>query len=336
MQDSATKMTDQDSGAPAITLSLPVLVLVLMVFLALGGGLSYFTMEQLAAAATPTTTLTPTLTPTETSTPTPVAPTATISPFPSPTPLRHVVRSGDTCAIIASIYGISIQAIRDINALDANCSLFEDQQLSIPQPTPTNTPLATNTPNAFQTTLDACNHEYYTVLEGETLSLIATVKQVPEEAIIRWNDMASSFVFQGQILIIPYCERVQVGASTVTPSPAPPYPQAALLEPASGTAFKANAQISLQWTPLGELRWNEAYRVRITDVTEGLKMSYVVEISDAQLAVPDDLQAEDDIPHVYEWSVQPVARIFVDERGDPVWIPAGPVSETWYFSWETR
>ena len=327
-------MTDQDGGAPVITLSLPILVLVLMVFLALGGGLSYFTMEQIAAAATPTITLTPTSTPTEMSTPTPVTPTATISPFPSPTPLTHVVRSGDTCAIIANIYGISIQAIRDSNALDSSCALFVDQPLSIPQPTPTATPLATNTPNAFQTTLDACRHEFYTVQEGETLSLIATVKQVPEEAIMLWNEITSSFVFQGQILIIPYCERVQVGAQTVTPSPAPPYPQVGLLEPTSGIAFKADDEITLQWASLGELRWNEAYQVRITDVTEGLKLSYIVEVPDTQLTVPGDLQAEDEIPHIYEWSIRPVARIFVDERGDPVWVPAGPTSDTRYFSWE--
>ncbi|MBN2499266.1 MAG: LysM peptidoglycan-binding domain-containing protein [Anaerolineales bacterium] len=327
-------MTDQDGGVPAITLSLPILVLVLMVFLAIGGGLSYFTMEQIAAAASPTITLTPTLSPTMTSTPTPITPTVTLSPFPSPTPLTHIVRSGDTCAIIANLFNVSIPAIRDTNGLDANCSLFENQTLSIPQPTPTNTPLATETPNAFQSTLDACPHETYTVLEGETLSLIATVKQVPEEAIMRWNNMTSAFTYEGQKLLIPYCERVQVGASTVTPSPAPPYPQVALLSPVSGIAFESNADVTLTWAALGELRWNEAYQITVTDVTEGLKLSYSVEIPDTELVVPSNLQAEDDVPHIYEWTVQPVARIFVDERGDPVWVEAGPISETRYFSWE--
>jgi LysM repeat protein len=328
------KNPDQESRIPTISLSLPVLTLAIVFFLLIGATLTYFTLQQTVGIVDPTPPPTVTLTATASLTPTPLTPTATNTAPPSPTPLTYVVQSGDICAVIASIFDVSVGAIVQENNLDQNCTLFVNQELRIPQPTHTATPLATDTPNAEQLTLTACPSEIHTVIEGETLSLIATVKQVPEEAIMRWNKMTSNIVFAGQKLLIPYCERIFVGGATVTPSPAPPYPKPEQLLPANGTAFTdPDEQITLQWSSIGELRPNEAYLVTIIDVTEGQKRTFTNAVTQTQFTVPVSLRPEGNEVHIFQWSVMPVAQINVDDQGNPVWSPGGPESTLWYFTW---
>jgi LysM repeat protein len=65
---------------------------------------------------------------------------------------RYTVVQGDTCIAIADRFDITLDALRDLNALDATCALNVDQVLRIPgegckpPPTPTDTPTVTNTP----------------------------------------------------------------------------------------------------------------------------------------------------------------------------------------------
>jgi LysM repeat protein len=73
------------------------------------------------ATATHTATSTPTQTATPTDTPLPV-PTDTPTPVASPTPpyTTYVVQAGETLSHIASRFGITVQAIKDLNGLTSN------------------------------------------------------------------------------------------------------------------------------------------------------------------------------------------------------------------------
>jgi LysM repeat protein len=88
---------------------------------------------------TPTLTATPSAPPSATGTPTPIptntpVPTATPEPPPTATPpvvTTHVVRPGDTLGNIAFVYGVTVDSIRQTNALTSD-TLFAGQVLTIP------------------------------------------------------------------------------------------------------------------------------------------------------------------------------------------------------------
>jgi LysM repeat protein len=115
------------------------------------------------ATATHTATSTPTETATPTDTPLPV-PTDTPTPAASPTPpySTYVVQAGETLSHLASRFGTTVQAIKDLNGLTSNL-INIGQQLLIPtgegpvsppaSPTPTSgTAAPTATPRPQQPT----------------------------------------------------------------------------------------------------------------------------------------------------------------------------------------
>lgn len=63
---------------------------------------------------------------------TPIPPTPTFTPSPTPTPVIHVVASGDTLLGIALDYGVTVDALVRVNALDASAFLRIGQTLIIP------------------------------------------------------------------------------------------------------------------------------------------------------------------------------------------------------------
>ena len=75
------------------------------------------------AAATVTTT---TLAPTPAAAPQP-------APTPEPEPVRHQVKRGETVFAISRLYGVSVRAIAEWNALDSEFTVREGQYLLIPQ-----------------------------------------------------------------------------------------------------------------------------------------------------------------------------------------------------------
>lgn len=329
----STSRVMQGQRMPEITLSIPVVILLFAVLIIIGGGISYFvfggTQEGESVAAEETATLTPTAT----VTPTPVTPTATFTAQPSPTPLTYVVQSGDLCGIIAGTFNVSVQSIILQNGLDASCTLSVGQTILVPHPTPTNTPVATSTLTDAEATRAACETDLYVVQEGETLSLIATVYGVPEEAIMDWNGLTVTTVFAGQRLEIPVCARVVVRGATVTPTVAPPYPAPELLLPLDGEYFSLeDPAVVLQWSSVGSLRDNEAYQVTVINVTTG-EIVLVDEVFDTSYLLPDTLRPSGSTPQIFRWYVTPVAQIGTDEEGNPIWIPGGPVSVERVFSW---
>jgi LysM repeat protein len=326
----------QGSRIPVITVNLPLALGLLALFIAIGASLVYFAMRQPAAQTiAPTNTPTVTITPTASNTPTPVTPTTTNTPEPSPTPFTYKVALGDTCSTIAFRFGVSIQSIVLLNELPAACdTLFESQSLLIPQPTPTVTPLPTATLSEAEATDIACPKIEYTVQDNDTLSSISANYAVPIVALKSYNGRVNDTVRSGEVLIIPLCERAATPGPSPTPTPPPPYPAANLLLPADGAPFSAaDSTVTLQWAAVGALRENEAYAVTVADVTEGLERKLVEYVTDTKFIIPTSFRPNDNIAHIIRWSILPVRQTGTDDDGNPIWEPAGAVSDQRVFSW---
>jgi LysM repeat protein len=326
----------QGSRMPEITLSLPAVLGLLALFLTIGAILVYFALSRVSAAAgEPTPSPTPTITGTATITPTPPTPTATWTPEPSATPFEYTVKLGDTCGLIAYSFKISVQSIVLLNNLPADCStLYENQKLKIPQPTPTATPQPTSTLNSAEATEAACQKVDYTVQESDTLSGISFNYNVPADAIREYNGLVNDVVRFGQKLLIPLCQQNATAGPSPTPTLPPPYPAASLLLPQDGAPFGASDPvITLQWASIGALRPGESYAVSIEDITDGEGRKLVSYVADTKFIVPDDFLPNDRTPHVIRWWVVPVRQVGTDNDGNPIWDTAGAVSQPRVFSW---
>lgn len=71
--------------------------------------------------------------------PAPATPPAQATPEPSPEPRTYVVKAGDTPAIIARQFGVSVEALMRANNITDPRALRVGQRLVIPEPTPTPT-----------------------------------------------------------------------------------------------------------------------------------------------------------------------------------------------------
>lgn len=326
----------QGARMPEITLSLPVVLLMFVLFLAAGAGFTYLGLSATGQVTEPTPVPTGTTTPTATLSPTPETPTATYTPNPTGTPISYVVQTGDTCGSIAFAFNVSIQSIILQNSLSADCGIFPNTELKIPQPTATPTPLATATLSDPEATIAACPTRLHIVQEGETLSQIAIAYGFSSvDAIMEWNGKTVDTAFLDERLVIPLCELEFVpGIGTVTPSPAPPYPAPELLLPRNGDAFSlSNETVALQWSAVGELRNNEYYQITITDLTSGNNVSLTAVVQDTKFNVPASLRPSESKPHIFEWFVTTVAQVGVAEDGSPVYASGGATSNTQTFSW---
>ncbi len=325
----------QGSRMPEITLNLPAALGLLALFVAIGAALVFFAIRQqpeVVVPATPTPTSTATLSPTPS--PTPETPVPTSTPLPTPTPFTYEVKDGDTCAGIAFSFDVSILSIVQQNNLPADCGiLFINQQLLIPQPTATASPLPSATLSAAQATEEACEKLSYEVEDGDTLSGIAANYNVPASAIKEYNGLVTDAVLSGQTILIPLCERGPAGP-TPTPTPPPPYAGPNLLLPADGSPFNlSDDTVTLQWASVGVLRPNEAYAVTVEDVTEGEGRKLIEYVTDTKLIVPSTFRPNDSTPHVMRWFVVAVRQVGSDEEGLPVYEPAGAASEARVFTW---
>ena len=322
---------------PEITLSLPAAMGLLALIITLGAALIFLVLnsdtpaevaEIIPEVGTPTVSPTVTETPTITITPT-EAPTWT--PLP---PIDYVVRPGDSCAGIAAAFNVSVQSIILENNLSANCVLFEDQELIIPQPTPTASPQPTATLSDIEKTEAACETINYTVQANDTLSSISNTYNVTMTTIREYNGLPSDTVFEGQNLIIPLCLRRPTAGPTPTPTELPPYPGPNLLLPADGASFTSAAEtITLQWAAVSALEANEAYAVTITDLTSEAKTTVTDYVRDTTFIVPTSLIPTDGRPHIFRWSVYIVRQIGGSQENGENWEIAGDRSEERVFAW---
>ncbi|MQC26909.1 MAG: LysM peptidoglycan-binding domain-containing protein [Chloroflexi bacterium] len=323
-------------ATPEVRLSLPIALGLLLLFIVVGGGLTYFGLSQSDRIAVPTGVPTATASPSITPTGTPETPTPTSTPQATLTPLTYNVQNLDTCGSIAFAFNVSVQSLLLENSLRSDCALFIGQVLSVPQPTFTPTPIATSTLSEFNATRAVCTTELYVVQENDTMGLISQSYGIPVDAILEWNGLPSDIVFLGQRITIPFCERVFVGGSTVTPTIAPPYPAAELLLPVDGAPFNvSNNTVTLQWSSVGALRNNEAYQVTVVDITGGQNQRIVDEVVDTSFTVPTTFRPNGGQPHVFRWFVVTVAQIGVDSDGLPVYVTGGPMSESRVFTWSS-
>jgi LysM repeat protein len=325
----------QSTRMPEVTLSLPIAIGIVILVLAIGAAVVFAILNStdriVQPTVTPTITITPTITLTSTASPSP-SPLPSFTPLP---PLEYFIKQGDSCSTIAAINNVSIISITTLNNLPPDCgTLYINQKLLIPQPTPTASPLPSATLSQSQVTEQACEKVNYTVGENDTLSAIAGAYRVSQDAIKTYNGLTTDIVYQGQILIVPLCERLPTPGPTPTPTPPPPYLAPNVLLPVDGSSFTiANETISLQWASVGELRENEAYSVTVEDVTEGPGRKLVDYVTDTKYIVPAAFRPVGAIPHVIRWWVQPVRQTGTTKDGQPIWETAGAASFQRVFSW---
>jgi LysM repeat protein len=313
-------------AAPIITLILGALIMTALFQgpLKTGGATP---ASVLAVAPTITLTLLPTDTPAPTNTPTPLP------------PIEVTVKADDTCYGLAAKFGITdISLIKNKDGKSANCdSLSIGQTLLIPQPTPTPPPASTATADAAKQTEQACTFENYEVVDGDTLAGIADLWNVPIEAIKRWNPQYSfgnDIVFVGMKLKIPLCEREPTPGPSPTPTTPPPYPAPNLLTPRDGTIFGlGDNEIALQWSGIASLRENEEYQVTIEDISSGTGEKTVLYGKDTRVLVPVELKPTDGSIHIFSWRVTVVRKTGTTDDGNPVYVPAGAVSDRRVFAW---
>ena len=322
---------------PEVTLNLPLALGIMVILLAIGAGVVY----ALTANSETPITLNPTDVPTETTTPTDtLTPTPTETATPQPTftelpPISYVVQSGDLCSGIAAYYDVSVRSIAELNNLASDCGVLSvGQNLLVPQPTITNTPVPTNTLSIAEATDSACQKLDYVVTEFDTLAGIAANYNVSMESIKNYNGKTTDVVFVGEHLSIPLCERLPTEGPTPTATNPPPYAASNLLLPANGEVFSSNTDtVSLQWASNISLLQNEAYKVVIEDITDGTGKKLIQYVTDTKYVVPTSFRPIDSSPHIIRWSVEPVRQNGTLKDGDPVWESAGAISEYRVFSW---
>ena len=334
--DQSTKVV-QGSRMPAITLSLPAAIGLLALFLGIGAIIVFFALRQTPEAIIPptaTATVTATATGTQTATTT-ALPTLTNTPEPSPTPITYLVKSDDTCIGIAAFFDVSVQSIVTLNNLPAACNtLYINQPLLIPQPTPTGTPLPSATYSLAEQTEAACEKVEVTVQSTDTLGSISAHYNVPMEAIKEENGLSSDTVYLGQSLTIPLCRRFATPGPSPTATPPPPYAAPNLLLPANGAPFTiADDEVTLQWASVGTLQENEAYRVTIEDLTAALGPTLIDQVTDTKYIIPSTVRPTELKAHIFSWYIEAVRISGSDENGNPIWTSAGAVSSPRYFSW---
>src|SRR4030067_2259045 len=330
----------QGSRMRSITLSLPPSIGLLALFLGMGALIVFFALRQAPEAIIPSTatsTITATATGTQTATNTPL-PTLTSTPEPSPTPITHLVQVNETCIGIALFYNVSVQSIVLLNNLPTACdTLYINQPLLIPQPTPTVTPMPSATYSLVEQTEAACEKVEIIVQSTDTLGSISSNYNVPMEAIKKENGLSGDTVYLGQPLTIPLCRRFATPGPSPTATPPPPYAAPNLLLPANGAQFTlADDSITLQWASVGSLHENESYRVTVEDITASLSPSLREQVNDTKFIIPSTIRPTDGIAHIFSWFVEVVRITGSDENGNPTWSTAGTASLPRYFTWTGR
>ncbi|MBE3040350.1 MAG: LysM peptidoglycan-binding domain-containing protein [Chloroflexi bacterium] len=320
---------------PEVTLSLPVALGLLAVFLVVGALVLFITLKgtgklpDSTATPSPTETVTITPTPTETSIPTE---TPTLTPEP---PIEYIVKTGDSCISIASLYGSSVSAIVSLNSLNSLCTdLQVGQIIKVPRPTPTPPPAPTATLEPAAATRAACETVAYTVQADDTLSTIATNYGVSIQAIKDWNGLSTDNVYTDTQLTIPLCKRDATPGPSPTPTTPPPYTAPNLLLPADGAPFTLAADtVTLQWASVGALRDNERYQVTIEDATGGTGRKLTQYVTDTKFIVPVTFRPQDNSSHIMRWWVVAVRQTVADDQGNPIWSTAGAASAMRVFGW---
>ena len=163
----------------------------------------------------------------------PQAPTATPTPVPppSPTPIpgqqTHLVEIGDTLHKLATQYGVTIEAIVNVNRLVNRNRILAGQTLIIPPPgvVVPPPPPAPGTPGSIPL---VPNTVAYVLRNGDSLGVLAATYQTTVQAIMDLNGITNTRrIFPGQVIYIPYFDApngILAPDPVRAPKPAAPQP----------------------------------------------------------------------------------------------------------------
>ena len=187
-----------------------------------------------SATPTPTVTFTPTMT--STATPLPATDTPTITPTsqpsetPSPTitptpsgPFEYTIQQGDNLFTIATRFMTDLQTLLALNpSIDPiTLLIYVGQKILVPPPN-----MQLPTPTEVSTLLPYGTLISYTILPGDSLSVIAERFRSTVDAIVKENKLANANdISAGQIIKIPVNIATPVPTATVgTQYPTANYP----------------------------------------------------------------------------------------------------------------
>ncbi|MDD4407269.1 MAG: LysM peptidoglycan-binding domain-containing protein [Bacilli bacterium] len=111
---------------------------------------------------------------------------------------QYVVKSGDSLYLIANKFGTTVDAIMKLNNLTTNL-LSIGQVLLIPQ----------------KETIETEEENVYTVVQGDSLYLIANKFGTTVDAIMKLNNLTTNLLSIGQVLLIPQKETIETEEENV-------------------------------------------------------------------------------------------------------------------------
>lgn len=126
----------------------------------------------------------------------------------------HTVGAGDYLTVLAKKYGVTVDAIKEANQMTSD-AIRLGQTLIIP------VLMGSGSSDPAVTTTTQTQGSTYTVVSGDSLSVIAKRLGVTIEALRSSNGLTSDFIRIGQVLRIPSNSTVTPPTPIPTPSPSP-------------------------------------------------------------------------------------------------------------------
>jgi LysM repeat protein len=133
---------------------------------------------------------------------------------------RYTIVSGDTVGGIAKKFGVSTKSVLSANGLSQTSIIYPGQTLSIPGLAPasfTPAPVSSVTPIAPPAATTTPVTSSYTIMRGDTLSVIATKFGVSIQSILDRNGLSwSSIIYAGRTITIPGATVLTTAAGSPT------------------------------------------------------------------------------------------------------------------------
>ena len=146
---------------------------------------------------------------------------ANVGELPPASPTEHIIQKGETFAVLAKKYGVSVKAIQQANPGVDPTRLKIGQKIAIPpKPPGGSTPASSSLSPGDAGTVAA--ESVYTVKKGDNLTKIATDHGVSIKALRAANNLRTDQIKPGQKLKIP--TKAGVASTPAAPAPTAPAP----------------------------------------------------------------------------------------------------------------
>jgi peptidoglycan endopeptidase LytE len=150
-------------------------------------------------------------------------PAASPSPAAPASSSNYTIQRGDTLSKIASLFGTTVSALKQLNGLSSDL-IYAGDSLKV-SGTASATPAAT----APAPAAPASNSSTYTIQSGDTLSKIASQFGTTVANLMQLNGLSSSFIYVGQTLTV-------AGQAKVTPAALPIVPASSKVSTSADTS----------------------------------------------------------------------------------------------------